>query len=209
MEKKKVLHVGCGTRPVLERFSGPDWEEVRFDIDPDVKPHIVASMLDMNMIKDGEFDAVWSSHNLEHLYPHQVPVALGEFFRVLKNGGHLLITMPDLQAVASHVANDRLEETLYISNAGPISAIDILYGFRPAMQQGNLFMAHRTGFTAKTLGLKLLKAGFSGIELQRDQLDLWAIAYRSVAKPKDQLILLEKDDKGNITRRNILEKVEA
>ena len=54
-------------------------------------------------------DAVWSSHNLEHLYAHQVAVALGEFHRVLKPDGFALITLPDLQKVAELVAADSLE----------------------------------------------------------------------------------------------------
>ena len=32
----------------------------------------------MQVIADGEFDAVYSSHNVEHLYPHEVPLALRE-----------------------------------------------------------------------------------------------------------------------------------
>ena len=41
------------------------------------------------------FDAVFSSHNLEHLYPHQVKEALAEFYRVLKPEGMIVIS--DLQ----------------------------------------------------------------------------------------------------------------
>ena len=36
-------------------------------------------MTDMSMVDSAAVDAVWSSHNLEHLYAHEVPVALGEF----------------------------------------------------------------------------------------------------------------------------------
>ena len=65
-------------------------------------------------------DAVWSSHNVEHLYGHQVPTALGEFNRVLKAGGLALITLPDLQTVCRSIAEGKLEPVLYQSPAGPV-----------------------------------------------------------------------------------------
>ena len=84
-------------------------------------------------------DAVWSSHNVEHLYPHEVPVALAEFRRVLKPEGFAIVTCPDLQAVAELVAQDKLTQPAYQSPSGPISPLDILYGHRPALALGNLF----------------------------------------------------------------------
>ena len=37
---KKVLHVGCGpqNKNSLKGFNNPFWEEIRLDIDKDVKP---------------------------------------------------------------------------------------------------------------------------------------------------------------------------
>src|SRR5580693_1430150 len=94
-----VLHVGCGPadgQSLHQSFRGPEWREIRVDLDPDVKPDLVASITDLKPIADGSVDAVWSSHNLEHLSAHEVPVALGEFFRVLAPAGVVLITLPDL-----------------------------------------------------------------------------------------------------------------
>jgi ubiquinone/menaquinone biosynthesis C-methylase UbiE len=131
----------------------------------------------MPMVASASVDAVWSSHNLEHLYAHEVRLALAEFFRILKPGGFALITLPDLQAVAQLVADDRLEDTAYISPSGPIAPLDMIYGYRPSVAAGNLFMAHHTGFTAKTLGNALLAAGFARVHLTRDgSFGLWAQA---------------------------------
>jgi len=111
------------------------------------------------------------------LYAHEVPIALAEFFRVLKPGGLALVTLPDLQSVAAAVASDRLEETLYVSSVGPICPIDVLFGHGPSIRDGNVFMAHKTGFTAKTLRQKLEAAGFSDVQVERgDCVDLWAVA---------------------------------
>lgn len=184
---KKVLHVGCGParRDKLPKcFHSAEWTEVRLDIDANVAPDIVASMTDMAPMTNGSVAALYSSHNLEHLYPHQVPEALGEFHRVLCPEGFAFITLPDLQAVAQRVAEDRLDEPVYQSPAGPITPLDILYGHRPSMARGNLFMAHRTGFTAKTLAQALSKAGFASVQVYKDgKLNLWAIAVKTAASP--------------------------
>ncbi|MSO75816.1 MAG: methyltransferase domain-containing protein [Alphaproteobacteria bacterium] len=181
---KTVLHVGCGD-PNPDKlhvsYRGPEWREVRLDIDPTVQPDIVASITDMAMVASESVDAVWSSHNLEHLYPHDVPLALGEFCRVIKPAGHLLITLPDLQRIAELVANDKLDDTAYVAPAGPIAPIDMIYGFRTAIARGNFFMAHRTGFTQKTLVRALAVAGFRQVRLQRGKnFDLWAFALKTV-----------------------------
>ncbi|MEA1647581.1 methyltransferase domain-containing protein [Nitrospirillum sp. BR 11164] len=179
---RTVLHVGCGIhRPdkLHSLFLSSEWREVRLDIDPSVQPDIVASITDLSMVADGSVDAVWSSHNVEHLHAHQVPVALAEFRRVLKPDGFVLITLPDLQAVAALVVEDRLDETVYMSPAGPVAPLDMLFGLRSAIARGNEYMAHRTGFTAQTLGKALLAAGFAAVKVTKDKpsFNLWAIAY--------------------------------
>jgi SAM-dependent methyltransferase len=184
-QAKYVLHVGCGVASpakLPEAFHGGGWEEIRLDIDPNVNPHIVATITDMKSVPNDSVDAVYSSHNLEHLYPHEVPLALREFRRVLKPDGFVLVTLPDLQSVARLVADGLLEESAYISPAGPIAPHDILYGLRPALAQGNLFMAHRTGFTGRTLSESLLEAGFFATLVQRipDTFALWAIGFCDV-----------------------------
>lgn len=179
--KSPVLHVGCGAynpKKLPEIFRGEQWQEIRLDIDPSVKPDIVASMTDMSMLPENSMGAVFSSHNIEHLYPHQVQGALKEFLRVLRPGGLLLITLPDIQTVAAYVAEGLLEEPLYESPAGPISPVDILYGFRKSMEAGNLFMAHKMGFSARSFAQHLLDAGFANVEVRRDWVNLWGRGYK-------------------------------
>ena len=160
---RKVLHVGCGPRlgrTLHQTFRSADWQEIRLDIDPKVKPDIVCSIIDMSVVEDASVDAVWSRHNIEHLYAHEVPKALSEFQRVLKPGGFALITLPDLQQVARYIADGRLEDVLYESANGPIRPIDIVYGHCGFIARGDVFMAHKTGFTVQTLGTKMVQAGF-------------------------------------------------
>jgi SAM-dependent methyltransferase len=179
-----VLHVGCGIfdaekLPPIFRHAG--WREIRLDIDPDVKPDVIASITDMQMIPEATADAVYSSHNVEHLYPHDVPLALREMNRVLRPSGFAFIKVPDLQEVARFVAEGKLEDPLYVSSVGVIAPLDILFGHRPALARGNTFMAHHTGFTATTLGTALIGAGFVAVIIQRDlpNFSLTGIAFRT------------------------------
>ena len=127
---KTVLNVGCGypLRQKLHRhFHGPEWHEIRLDLDPAVQPDIVCSMTDIRPVAANSVDAVWSSHDLEHLQRQEVPLALAEFLRVLKPQGLLLLTLPDLQQVARLVVEDRLEDSAYISQSGPITPLDMIF----------------------------------------------------------------------------------
>jgi SAM-dependent methyltransferase len=182
---KKFLHVGCGParKPLVAHgFLSDEWNEIRLDIDPQAAPDVVATMLDMSPVPTGSVDAVYSSHNIEHLYPHEVPVALAEFLRVLKPDGLLVLTCPDLQSVSRLIADDKLTEAAYVSPAGPIAPLDILYGHRPQLAQGNLFMAHHTGFTLRSLVDAVRVAGFPSVAgLSRPtQFDLWLVATKSI-----------------------------
>ena len=128
---RQLLHDGCGPNR-QERlpacFRTTQWQEIRLDIDPNVKPHIVGSIT-------------------------------------------------DLRAIARHIALDQLVQPLYESASGPISALDVVFGHQASLANGNHYMAHRTGFTASTLGQCLLDAGFDEVRVHQGQRwDLWAIA---------------------------------
>ncbi|MDO9710124.1 class I SAM-dependent methyltransferase [Paracraurococcus lichenis] len=180
--RRTVLHVGCGAADIgrlpAEFFPMEAWRELRLDIDPAARPDIIASITDMAAVESGSVDGVFSAHNLEHLFAHEVPLALAEFRRVLRPGGFALVTVPDLQRVAGLVAADRLDEPAYVSPAGPIAPLDMIFGHRGAIAQGNLFMAHRTGFTARMLEQALRAAGFPLVRVVRDErFALWGAAY--------------------------------
>ena len=115
---KTFLHVGCGPQDKsnLVGFNNDNWKEIRFDIDKDVNPDIEGTLTDMSLVKTGSVDAIYSSHNIEHVYPHEVPIVLKEFYRVLKNDGMVILVCPDLQTVCEAVVNDKLLEPLYESD---------------------------------------------------------------------------------------------
>ena len=187
---KTLLHVGCGPKrksQTTRGFNHDGWRELRLDIDANVQPDVTGTMTDMSAVATGSVDAVFSSHNIEHLYPHEVPLALAEFVRVLADDGFAVITCPDLQSVCALVAQDKLTEPAYTSPAGPIAPLDILYGHRPPMARGNLYMAHRCGFTQRVLVATLRAAGFAMVasRVRPQQFDLWAVASKSARSDEE------------------------
>ena len=90
----------------------------------------------------------------------------------------MVITCPDIQAICALVAQDKLTEEAYSVPAGPITPHDILYGHSASMAAGNLYMAHRCGFTQKVLAKVLGASGFVSVATAKRPgpfFDLWAI----------------------------------
>jgi len=180
---RNVLHVGCGSATIAKMPEGfrDGWRELRFDIDPTYNVDFVGTITDMHAVADDSVDAVYSSHNIEHVFAHEVGSVLREFRRVLKPDGFAVVTCPDVVSVAKHIAEGRLEEPLYISPSGPIFALDIFYGHAASIARGETYMAHRTGFSQRTLGLQAEAVGFAriAVRVRPSQFDLWMVATKS------------------------------
>jgi SAM-dependent methyltransferase len=186
---KTFLHVGCGPQDKsgLKGFNSVSWQEIRFDIDPSVDPDIEGTLTDMHAVATGSVDAIYSSHNIEHVFPHEVHTVLLEMHRVLRDDGIVVLTCPDLRSVCEAVANDRLHEPLYEAPAGPIAPIDILYGHRRAIAEGKIHMAHKTGFTYSTLTGAFYEAGFKfNVGAARPSyFDLWIVAFKQLVSNEE------------------------
>jgi predicted SAM-dependent methyltransferase len=193
---KRLLNAGSGPGParrIARLVSDLGWEEVRFDIDPEVKPDVEGSILDLGVpFEPQSFDAVWSSHVLEHLYAHEVFPTLRQFHRVLKADGFALVMTPDLESVAHFIVEHGIAAIAYNSPAGPIRPLDMLYGHSRAIEDGHHYMAHRTGFTAERLGNLLLMAGFATVSVRTENFEVCALALMPEADIEaTQKILLE------------------
>jgi SAM-dependent methyltransferase len=162
---KTILHAGCGSSPL------PDWldgQEVRLDIDPRCKPDIIASLTDLGDI--GKFDITYCSHCLEHLHPEDGQIALSEFRRVLNPGGVSIFLVPNLEDVRP------TEDVVYLSPAGPITGLDMFYGYG-RYTKTNPYMEHKTGFTQATLTKVLERAKFDCVKVEKaGEYDLLGIA---------------------------------
>lgn len=75
-DKKMKIDIGCGTNKI-KGFIGVDF-------DPETKPDIVASALDLPF-EDSSIDEVYSAHLGEHFDPVELRQFFNEIYRVLKS----------------------------------------------------------------------------------------------------------------------------
>lgn len=148
--QRRVLSAGGGTASHHE-WESTGYAVIRLDIDPRTKPDIVGSMTDIGDVSP--FDAVYCAHALEHLYPHEVPRALSEFYRVLVKGGILVIIVPNLEGI---------KPTDDMVDGAGCTGLHLFYG-DPAEIEDAPYMAHHYGFLAETLSRAISAAGFEVI----------------------------------------------
>ena len=163
--RRNVLDVGGGPREYALPPHYADWRRLMLDVDANAKPDVLLDARSLATLPAAQFDAVYCSHNLEHYHEHEVAKVLAGFAHVLKApDGFVEIRVPDLHAVAqAMVAQGRdLGDALYVSPAGPIRVVDVLYGYSRAIEQsGQDYYAHKTGFTRRALRGALEAAGFT------------------------------------------------
>ena len=189
------LNIGCSP-PHKDRttraFNTPEWTEQRLDIDASVSSDITGTVTDMSAVANASVDAIFSSHNIEHLYPHEVPLALKEFLRCSN-----LTVLPSLPARPSiGLRPGRAQQDHRAGVHRPSRTHHprgILCSHRPSMARGDLHMAHRCGFTRKVLEGTLKAAGFKTVAtMARGRapfFDLWALASKS-ERSADQMLEL-------------------
>lgn len=177
---KQVLNVGGGpSRQLPALYNG--WSQVLLDIDPAVKPDVCCDAKLLRTLKPGQYDAVYCSHNLEHFYRHEVPVVLDGMRHVLKPGGFVHIAVPDVLALMKAVVEGHRDimDVWYPCGSGPIRFHDVLYGWHQAMAAGNLYYAHKCGFSVKSLTKALREAAFPSVYVATDGMNIEAYAFRT------------------------------
>lgn len=178
--RKLVLNAGSGDPSharLHSAFAPLEWTQIRFDADPRVGPDIVGDIATLGRsVPPGCLDAIWCSHMLEHVSTHQVVPTLAQFRQALRDDGFVLLTCPDLTAIARLIVEGGATATAYVSAAGPITPIDMLFGHTRSIAEGNGYMAHKTGFTASILGAVAIQAGFAQARVSvGNAMDLWAL----------------------------------
>jgi SAM-dependent methyltransferase len=97
----RVLDAGCGEGVIVEEYAGRLAIE---GIDPNyASARVRTASLDALPFPDATFDRALCLDVLEHLSFEEQPRALAELFRVLKSGGELLVSIPNLAHLQSRV----------------------------------------------------------------------------------------------------------
>ena len=80
---------------------------------------IINDAVDISLVKNGQYDFVFSSHSLEHIAN---PLkAIDEWLRIIKNGGYIIIIVPEKSKCFDHKRNYSTFSTLlsqYEKNVG-------------------------------------------------------------------------------------------
>lgn len=136
------LHLGGKTRRA-------GWKNLNAQPSEDVD--FVGDIRDLSRFSDASQDMVYASHVLEHLgYQKDLPQVLGEIVRILKPGGRLFVSVPDLAVLT------RLFADPGASNKLRIAVMRMMFG-----GQLDPYDFHYVGLWDEYLAFLLFKAGYS------------------------------------------------
>jgi predicted SAM-dependent methyltransferase len=135
---------------------------------------VVANLRRRLPFSTDSFDAVYSSHVLEHLYEPEAYGLLSECVRILKPGGVLRIVVPDLQAMvrlyqeskgvppsaSEHLPADCLNESLLLRTRELPKGF-LLHRIYMAFTD---FHTHKWMYDAQSLTYRMIKVGLSDVE---------------------------------------------
>jgi hypothetical protein len=98
--------------------------------------------------------------------------------RILKPKGFIKLRVPNLKVLTRYLESGKINDTIYESNAGPVTALDMLYGYRYSIKQKqNDFMRHKTGFTKEVFD-SIAKDHNFDLQVIEDGLDLIVDIYK-------------------------------
>jgi predicted SAM-dependent methyltransferase len=141
----RKLHIGGKVRvegwEVLNAVDGPAVDHI-------------GNAKDLHMFEDATFEHLYASHVLEHFdYVNEIMVVLVEWRRVLKPGGRLWVSVPDLDVLA-RLFLDRANLTI----KDRFEVMRMIFG-------GHIdkYDFHLVGLNDELLADALYRSGFSGI----------------------------------------------
>lgn len=154
------LHLGCGKRHI------PGF----IHIDAVDYPHVdhVATIDNLSFIQDNSVDLIYNCHVLEHFKRKDVERVLAEWFRVLKPGGILRVSVPDFSKLCE----------VYQREGNINLVIGALFG-----RQDYLYNIHYNVFDFASLSTALTNTGFTNVkrydwrETEHAEIDDFSQAY--------------------------------
>jgi len=135
------LHLGC----FYQKIHGFTNVDIREDINPD----LVDDVFKLKNIKQGSVDLIYTCHVLEHADRQEAKDAMKRWHEILKKGGTLRVSVPDLEAIFEY----------YICHKDLRALECLLYG-----SQKHPYDFHYTGWDFKSMERDLKEAGFSSVK---------------------------------------------
>jgi predicted SAM-dependent methyltransferase len=139
------LHIGG-----YEKRDG--WEIFDATHGPDVD--FAGDCGDLSSLPDDSCSEVYASHVFEHLgYDHELPVALTHVYRILKPGGRLRVSVPDLEILCRLFLHPSLD------GDARWNVMRMMFGGRTTEQD-----VHQSGLTLEFMTAFLSELGFRDIK---------------------------------------------
>jgi SAM-dependent methyltransferase len=117
-EPPSVLDIGCATGALLDFLRGRGWRVTGVEISPSAGYAQKERRLDVRNLPleecgfpDNSFDVVLASHLIEHL--NSPRSFLTETYRVLKNGGRVFITTPNISGFQARLFGPRWRSAIF------------------------------------------------------------------------------------------------
>lgn len=148
----KRLNLGCGKN----KMSG----YINVDIRPEVNPDVVWDLEKFPYPwKDSSIDEIYISHTIEHIPYQKQDKMMGEFFRILKTKGKLIIICPDIQYLFEHYVygdgnSGGFEHSHFMLEHFIFGGQDYEHNF------------HKAGYTPTIMRIRLERAGFKVINIE-------------------------------------------
>jgi len=141
------LHLGSGSVYI------PGF--INVDVDRNLQADVYDDISKLRKFRDSSYELIYACHVLEHFSHDEVPHVLKNWTRVLKPGGKIYISVPDID----RIVNIYTENWEHFQTRGNTPWIGLIYG-----GQSDQYDFHKTGFNFNWLSSLLEDAGFSDIE---------------------------------------------
>ncbi len=105
--EEKLIHLGCGY------INHPDF--INVDLRPHLHVHHLSGVENLDFFEDNFADLIYISHCLEHISFLKTVTVLKEWYRVLKPGGTLRISVPDFDVTVQMYLDNNREMNLILS----------------------------------------------------------------------------------------------
>lgn len=156
------LNLGCGDK-ILPDYVNVDVVESR----KNTRPDILCDLHRLAGFADNSADEILSVHVVEHFWHWEVRDILGEWMRVLKPGGKMVLECPNLEAACRHFLEDPVLHARADQNGQ--RSMWVFYG-DPAWKDP--YMIHRWGYTPDSLAALMRDVGLADVRQEPAQYKL-------------------------------------
>ena len=207
------------TPRVVNLGAGGEYDAKELQVDLSDDPHIDlrCDIRKLPLEWEDQFDKAKAHHVLEHFDFEEVPVALAEWLRILKPGGRVEISVPDLQTYATRLVEGDIDVVMqggiYGDQGHPFWRQKPYGGFDENkvrwLKHSTQINHHNSGYTADYL-LNLMKdVGYVDVKAERhlEYAEIRAIGYKPTLELAPDEFILEQPVSEEVRAEQVIEEM--